>query len=204
MWATAPQRFYLPPIYHQVAEVIGWDHAVDLGCYVAEFKRPPSRRKKEARHSGSGTLYVRRDCGGRVMQAIASVIGWDATASLAQAFGGESLEFCGIERAFLAGRNRAIVERFTYGYSARDVAASFGITDRQVRRICQDESGRLISNTAAALKLREARLRGVREAVLLAAADGESIEDAAREWGFAPDVARAIIVQDDGDKSWGR
>jgi hypothetical protein len=193
-WANATERFLLPPTYHEVAAVIGWDAAIELGTYVAANKRPPSRRQQSGNHNSAGKLYVSRDQHGAVMRQIAAVIGEELTTKLSDAFGGEYLEFCGVERAFVARRNRAVVQRAKDGWAAHAVAMAFDLSERQVRRICKDAGLSLQSNVKAVHDLRRARLAGVRDAVLTARRCGQCIVAAARDWGFAPDVAHAIAL----------
>lgn len=141
VWATSPERFHLAQAYHQVAEVIGWDRAVDFGMKVWELKRPPSRCKSDPVHGGGyGHIYIpkalTRFAGGELVR----LAGRDAAELLVAAFPGLCLEFPCVVSASIARRNRAIAQQVAEGRRAIDVAWSFDLTERQVRRIVKRET----------------------------------------------------------------
>ena len=141
-WASARERFLLAPLYHEVAAVIGWQKAVELGQWVYENRNPPCR-KAGRRYDRRGFLTVPRSASTRVAREIAAVIGEDATRALQAAFGGgEVLQFGSIEPASIPRRNRAIVEQLEDCGKIAAVACSFGLTERTVRRIYQGQTGK--------------------------------------------------------------
>ena len=117
----------------------------------------------------------------------------DDAALLVQAFPGVTLGFHCLVPASIGHRDRAIAEQVKDGWPVATVAANFDLGERQVRRICQAQGVSPKAALAAARALRNWRLEGVRQAVLEAARLGNSIENAAYEWGFSPDVAHAIL-----------
>ena len=135
-WEERPERFALAPIYHDVAEVIGWDRAIRFGWRVWWEKRPPSGIHDRAR----GLIYIpkklRKRCGSELIR----IAGEHDAALLVNAFGGMPLEFPNILPASISRRNRAIVQQIQEGIRPSFVAASFGLSLRQVRRIASMES----------------------------------------------------------------
>jgi hypothetical protein len=132
-WDTAPARFLLSPAYHQVAEILGWDRAVEIGYLVWEKKCAPSRHRKGVGRVGA--LYVPGNV--EPHSAIVKLIGLDDARRLSAAFGGEQLCFPSLEAASIPSRNKAIRERATDGFRPEEIGATFDLTARQVRRICR-------------------------------------------------------------------
>lgn len=149
-WANKAERWLLPKVYHDVAAVIGWKAAVDLGMWVYETRRPPSR---QMRRNGDrrGCLSVPKGESTSVAREIAVVIGADNARDFQKAFCGETLHFGTIEPASIPRRNRAIVEQVDNGSRIAAVAASHGLSEREIRRIYYLETGRPLRS------LREAR-----------------------------------------------
>jgi Mor transcription activator family len=142
-WENAPERFLLGRVYHEVAAVIGWAKAVELGHFVCESKCPPSRPK----YGRAGVIYFpsneRTD--GATMATVSRIIGEEAVQKMIRVFGCERLQFPSIEAASIPRRNRAIVEQLiNSNFWTAGVAASFDLTSRAVRRIFQQETGRTI------------------------------------------------------------
>lgn len=143
LWADAPERFHLAQAYHQAAEVIGWDRAIEFGMKVWEAKRPPSRSKSDPIHGGGyGCIYIPRALtrfsGGELIR----LAGREAAERLVKAFSGMYLEFPCIVSASIARRNKAISQQVAEGRRIADVAWAFDLTDRQIRRIVRQESSR--------------------------------------------------------------
>lgn len=134
-WDSAPERFALAPIYHVVAEAIGWDAALDFGLAVWQEKRPPSR----ASSGGRGVIYIPRQLDGRLAKDLVRLAGPENAALLIKRFQGASLEFPNIVPASIGRRNRAIIESLREGQRPTVVACAFGLTDRQIRRISNRE-----------------------------------------------------------------
>jgi len=136
-WETAPERFLLAKAYREVAEVIGWNRAVDFGMRVWEEKRPPSHAVTDPVHGGGwGIIYIPTaltDSAGRELVRLA---GSEDAGRLVKAFPGISLEFPCIVAASIPRRNKAITEQVADGHRVAVVACCFDITERQVRRIC--------------------------------------------------------------------
>ena len=65
---------------------------------------------------------------------IVQVIGWEATQKLAQRFGGLQLYIP--QTLALQARNRAIIHQRLQGLTARDLATSYGLVARTIRKIC--------------------------------------------------------------------
>src|SRR5690606_22652821 len=88
-WANKAERWLLPKVYHDVAAVIGWKAAVDLGMWVYETRRPPSR---QMRRNGDrrGCLSVPKGESTSVAREIAVVIGADNARDFQKAFCGET------------------------------------------------------------------------------------------------------------------
>jgi hypothetical protein len=130
-WDDAPERFALTKTYHEVAEVIGWDAAIDFGMAVWEEKRPPSRLE----HGGCGSIYIPAKLDERCGRDLVRLAGYENAILLVEAFCGMTLEFLNIVPASIGRRNRAIIEQFEQCRNTRLVACGFGLTDRHVRRI---------------------------------------------------------------------
>jgi hypothetical protein len=136
-WENAPERWLLSSGYRDVAEIIGWKNAVDLGVWVYETKK---RHKPGTSRDRRGTICIpmRRD--NTTAQGIAEVIGEAAASLLIQECPGCRPIFGSIEPASIPRRNRAIVEVVTAGEKISVVACTFGITERQVRNIYRKEN----------------------------------------------------------------
>lgn len=130
-WESDPERFALPETYHRVAEVIGWDAAIAFGMGVWEEKRPPS----QAQIFGRGMIYIPRALDGRCGKDLVRLAGPENAALLVEEFSGMQLAFSNIKSASIRRRNRAVITQFNQGLKDKIVAYSFGLTDRQIRRI---------------------------------------------------------------------
>lgn len=137
-WDRSPERFNLPSAYHIIAPVVGWDRAVQIGMRVWEVCAPPSRSGGPGHRSRGrmGSLYVPRRINPAVPNRIVEIAGPDDAAKLVAAMPGEQLFFACIESVSTTRRNHAIAEQVASGWPTVAVAQSFGITPRQVRRIC--------------------------------------------------------------------
>lgn len=131
-----PERYALPETYQRVAEVIGWDAAIAFGLAVWQEKRPPSQSKI----FGRGSIYIPRALDGRCGKDLVRLAGPENAALLVKEFHGMQLSFSNMVAASISRRNRAIADQIQQGISTRVVAESFGMTDRQIRRIKQMES----------------------------------------------------------------
>lgn len=128
----------LAQAYHLVAEVIGWDAAIEFGMKVWETKRPPSSRRLNAVGCGGrGVIYIPRALNVFFGRELVAIAGSANALKLAAAFGGEHLEFPCIAKASVRRRNLAIGEQVARGTSVRLVAAQFGLTEQHVRRIAK-------------------------------------------------------------------
>ncbi|MGR4877273.1 Mor transcription activator family protein [Pseudoxanthomonas sp. LARHCG66] len=83
-----------------------------------------------------GSLYVPHRINPETPNRIVQIAGLEDAAKLVAAMPGEQLFFPCIESASLSRRNRAIAEQVADGWPTAAVARGFGITPRQVRRIC--------------------------------------------------------------------
>lgn len=188
VWSRAPERLALANAYHEVAAVIGWDAAIDFGLAVWEMKRPPSRRKAGC-WDRQGMIYIpatiKKDSG----RELVAMVGLQDALLLAEAFGGTQLEFPNITAASIQRRNKAIAEQVADGWFLNHVAATFGLTGRQVRRICRDQGGCPVAALPAARALRRWR----RASAVSEVRGGSAIEDAAREYGFTIDAIRESV-----------
>jgi hypothetical protein len=193
-WEYAPERLALANVYHEVAAVIGWDAAVDFGFEVWRTKRPPSRRDGKS-HDRRGAIYIPRTISEKYGRDLVSIAGANNAARLVEAFAGATLFFPDILSASKQRRNEAIAEQVRSGFRVATVAALFEMDERHIRAICKQHGvspRKALPAMRARCKWRQA---GVREAVLEAGRSGECVEAAAREWGFAPDVAHAIMCE---------
>lgn len=140
-WAKAPERFLLGKAYHDIASVVGWDRAVEIGSRVWELRTPPSRRQDRGRglRGGAGRIYIPKNFDPLRDLAIVRIAGIEDAKRLIERFAGDAFEFPCIAVATTARRNRAIVEAVAEGTRKKVVACSFGMTERQVRRICRTE-----------------------------------------------------------------
>jgi DNA-binding CsgD family transcriptional regulator len=137
-WDRSPERFNLPSSYHVIAPFVGWDRAVEIGMRVWEVCAPPSRSGGPGRRSRGrmGSLYVPHRINLEAPNRIVQIAGLKDAAKLVAAMPGEQLFFPCIESASITRRNRAIAEQVADGWPTASVAQGFGITARQVRRIC--------------------------------------------------------------------
>jgi len=136
-WDTAPSRHLLGQAYKDFAAVVGWDRAVDIGYHIWANKRPPSRRNG-GKHGRVGIIYVPKMSKSIAESELARFTRESEVTKLVAAYGGGRFEFPSMEAASVSGRNRALVKRIREGQAASEVAFLFGITERQVRRICAD------------------------------------------------------------------
>lgn len=141
-WANAPERWLLSSSYQEIAEVIGWKKAVDLGTWVYETKK---RYKPGTSRDERGTICIPVQRENATARGIAEVIGEDAAALLIRDFPGYRLIFGSIEPASIPRRNRAIVDALNAGVRVRVVACAFDITERQVRNIYRKEGGACVA-----------------------------------------------------------
>lgn len=138
--ATRPERWRLSPTYLRVAEVIGFGRAVDLGMILWDANRFKSRKVPVGR-GRAAVLYVpSRHRGPGVPPAklpkIYRFASYEDAGRLIQAFRGERLEFVCIEAMSIPARNRSMAEQFAQlGMRDKQLAALYGLTPRQVRRI---------------------------------------------------------------------
>ncbi|WP_196221154.1 Mor transcription activator family protein [Sansalvadorimonas verongulae] len=65
---------------------------------------------------------------------IVEVIGWEAAQQLSQRFGGMQLYIP--QTLALQARNRAIIHQRLQGFTAQDLARSYGLVARTIRNIC--------------------------------------------------------------------
>lgn len=137
-WDRSPERFSLPSAYHVIAPVVGWDRAVQIGMRVWEVCAPPSRSGGPGRRSRGrmGSLYVPHRINPKTPDRIVEIAGMEDAAKLVAEMPGEQLFFPCIESASITRRNRAIAQQVADGWPTAIVAQGFGITARQVRRIC--------------------------------------------------------------------
>lgn len=148
-WEKAPERLKLGQTYHEVASVVGWDRAVEIGMLAWHNASPPSKRRGRdaGRRGGFGAIYVPQKIDASGGQKIVKLIGMEDARRLVAAFPGEQLCFQSIEAASFDRRNRAIAEQVAEGRRAAVVAACFDLDERHVRRICamqrhcQDDRG---------------------------------------------------------------
>ncbi|UNK57163.1 hypothetical protein MNQ95_13655 [Pseudoxanthomonas daejeonensis] len=135
-WETAPVRFLLGRAYHDVAEVLGWQKAVDFGMDVWARKRPPSERKAQSVYGGGhGSIYIPEKVNSFFGHELVELLGEDDAKALSARLGGEILEFSAIAPAFKKQRNQAILDRAMEGLSPNVIAFLFELTPRSVRRI---------------------------------------------------------------------
>lgn len=145
-WANLPERFALANVYHEVAAVIGWDMAVDLGMYVWQNKRPPSRFYTDAIHGGGvGVMYIPATLTGRNGRELVELLGQESAEKLVAHFAGASLRFPCVVSASIGRRNKAIAACVARGDRIAVVACLFDLTERQVRRIAQQEASSHVS-----------------------------------------------------------
>lgn len=134
-----PASFYfLAQVYHEVASVIGWEKAISFGMAVWREKRPPSQRRAEfARESGGGrgVIYVPSEIKEGRGTELVRLAGKEDAELLVERFGGMLLFFPSIEQASKKSRNDAILAASKAGTRKDIIAASFGMTVRNVHRI---------------------------------------------------------------------
>lgn len=141
VWARAPERLALAAVYHEVAEIIGWDAAVDFGMKVWETKRPPSRAKYHPVHGGGyGVIYIPHALTAIAGGELIRLAGRQNAKRLVHQFPGLNLSFPCIVAASMARRNKAISQQIADGCSMASVAFGFDLTERQVRRIIKKDS----------------------------------------------------------------
>jgi hypothetical protein len=146
-WDNAPERFLLGRVYHEVAVVIGWAKAVELGYWACQNNCSPSRKK----YGVAGTIYFPiRTKDSKSIRQISQIIGDDAVQMMIGIYCGDSLQFPSIESASIPRRNRAIVEQLIESnFWTAGVAASFDLTTRAVRIIFHRETGKTIKEYKA-------------------------------------------------------
>ena len=176
--------------YRDVAYVIGWEKALVLGRAVWQERRSPSRLVSDK--GRGGTIYIPKSVNERVGAALLKYLSVEDAKSLVERFGGEHLEF-GIPWQNRSGRDDAIAQNVQDGWPLQHVAWLFDLNVRTVWKICKDRGviSKDLRRTVKALK--SERREGVRLAVLQAFEAGGCICSAAYNWGFAPDVADAIV-----------
>jgi hypothetical protein len=131
----------LSQTYHDVAAVIGWEKAVELGMAVWERKKPPGRQRQNRTGRGEGgVIYIPALIAEHSGRQLVELVGIDDALRLITAFGGTYLFFPSIERASRPRRDKAIAEQVRSGSRMAAVACAFGLTERQVRRIVQRQS----------------------------------------------------------------
>lgn len=146
-WSNAPERFLLSSGYCEIAEVIGWKKAVDLGTWVFDTKK----KRKPGSRDKRGTICIPASFNNATARAIAEVIGEDAATLLMRECHGCRPVFGSIEPASIPRRNRAIVEQLQqHDFHAELIAASFGLTARQVRNIWSNHAGTSFAEARAA------------------------------------------------------
>lgn len=124
--------------YHMVADVIGWEAAIEFGMRVWETKRPPSKPSgKAVRGGGRGVIYIPRTINAFFGRDLVDLVGAKDALKLSAAYGGEHLEFPCIAKASIRRRNSAIATQLCSGASAREVATLFDLTEQHVRRIAK-------------------------------------------------------------------
>lgn len=131
-WENLPERHFLATPYHEFAEVIGWDKAVELGFCVWEQRRSPSKMVGE---DTRGVIYVPKRCLGTCFEWIKSIIGNDDAEKIVRSFGGEIFTFPSLVKASIKRRNAAIISQVSEGTRIAVVAALFGLTERRIRNI---------------------------------------------------------------------
>jgi hypothetical protein len=131
-WEELPERYAMAPVYHDVAKVIGWESAIAFGLAVWREKRSPSRM----RGGGPGYIYIPTKLTARCGLTLVRLAGLHAAELLVNEFPGSALWFPHIVSASIGRRNRAIVKQVVEeGLRQEVVAAGFGLTTRQIRRI---------------------------------------------------------------------
>src|SRR5436190_21808374 len=131
----------LPQVYRDVAAVVGLARAIDIGVSVWANRSPPSQRRKRgaAGRSGYGSLYVPKRIQPDRVPTIVKLVGIEDSTKLIAAFPGEQLMFPSAISASISMRNRAIADQVREGANVKCVAACFGLTSRQIRRIAGAE-----------------------------------------------------------------
>lgn len=135
LWDRDPHRFLLGRSYHLFAEVVGWDEAIRIGCLVHQECRPPSQRMGRRSSTGRGMIQVPKAFDAKCR--FAEIAGEASARKLIAALGGEVFEFSNILAADRLKQQIHIARMVRDGASGRAVAAAWGITDRQVRRIAR-------------------------------------------------------------------
>lgn len=104
---------------------------------IWEAKRPPSHASSDPVHGGGrGLIYVATALTDSSGGELVRLAGAGDAARLVRAFPVITLEFPCIVAASIPHRNKAIAQQAANGYRVVAVACCFGITERQVRRIC--------------------------------------------------------------------
>jgi hypothetical protein len=141
-WDTAPERHLLGDSYKLFASVLGWERAIDIGFRIWQEKRPPSKLGGVSDHGSEGVIYVPKRISETKPPEIVRFGGEADSHKLSAALGGEVFTFPSLEMVFRGHRNRAIVKQVASGLRMDIVAASFGISERQARRVCAKVLGR--------------------------------------------------------------
>lgn len=134
-WDQLPERFALNSAYHEVAAVIGYDAAVAFGLAVWNEKRAPSRAGKIYER---GEIYIPTRIGGWIGSELVRLAGPENAAKLVEKMGGSALTFTNIVKTSIKRRNLAIARAVSTGDRVAVVAAAFGLSERQIRRIAQN------------------------------------------------------------------
>jgi hypothetical protein len=126
----------LPNSVQEIAEVIGRERALFLvgqlpRCYARDPRWPGAK-------SEHVILYVPTVARLKPDHELVRILGWNDAVKLAQAFGGEILKpgnCSGIYRDF---RDQNIIRIVREGTPVVMVASWFGVTDRHVRKLMQE------------------------------------------------------------------
>lgn len=176
--------------YRQVADVLGWEKAYEFGRRVWQERRSPSRLASDK--GRGGTIYLPKAISQRTGDALLKLLSAEDAELLVEALGSGQLEF-GKPPEIGPSRDDAIAQNVRDGWPLQYVAVLFELNERTVRKIC-DERGVFSKDLRGAVKaLKAERREGVRLAVLHVYRTGGCICSAAYNWGFAPDVADAIV-----------
>lgn len=140
--------------YQAVAEVIGWQRAVDFGLRVWETCRPPSRANtNDLGGGGTGFLYIPHALAGTKLSRL---VGIEDARKIIARFAGETLQFPPIVVASTARRNRLVVASLANGHSLRSTCGAFGVTPRTILRITRAVCGKSPKEIAKDAKLQAA------------------------------------------------
>ncbi|MCD6663470.1 MAG: hypothetical protein LT082_08730 [Comamonas sp.] len=117
--AAAIDTDLLPPLLQDFVRLIGLTATLDL---VHAY--------------GGLRIYIPTPARVRQDHPIAKLIGADRLAALAEVYGAEAhFPLPKAERALLAVRNARIVQAYTTHKTARELAAEYQLTERQIERI---------------------------------------------------------------------